>query len=77
MTHVLELKRISELIPVELWLLFVLVAKTEPRMIAPMISVVRKQVGMANLFLRCQGRLLSVMKNTFRKICDLTYSVFG
>ena len=39
-----------------------LVPKTEPTMLATMSRVVNKQIGMINLFLRYQERLLSVME---------------
>jgi hypothetical protein len=48
-----------------------LVPKIEPRMIAATDRKVAKQIGMANLFLRYQERLLNMMKslikNTGRK----------
>ncbi len=51
-----ELIRISKIVPDGLML--DLVPKTEPRMIAPINRTVNKQIGMANLFLRYQWRLL-------------------
>ncbi len=49
-----------------------LVPKTEPRMIAAMSRAVNKQIGIVNLFLRYQSRLVNVTKivtkNTVRKI---------
>jgi hypothetical protein len=59
-----ELKRISKIVPVEL--LLKLVPKTEPRMIAPMKRVVNKQIGMMNLFLRYQRRLVNIMKSLIK-----------
>ncbi len=58
--------RISKILPEELML--VLVPKTEPRMIAATSKILNKQIGMANLFLRYQGRLVNVMKNLHKKI---------
>jgi hypothetical protein len=62
-------KKIPKKLPVGLML--VLVPKTELRMIAAMIRIVEKQIGIVNLFLRYQGRLGNVMnvsiKNTIRK----------
>jgi hypothetical protein len=48
--------------------MLVLVPKTEPRMIAATSKILNKQIGMANLFLRYQGRLVNVMKNLHKKI---------
>jgi hypothetical protein len=63
-----ELKITSKIVPVVLDL----VPKMEPTMTAAIIRIVNKQSGMANLFLRYQGRLINVMnnfiKNTVRKI---------
>ncbi len=64
LSPILELKIISKIVPVEL--LLDLVPKTEPRMIAPMKRVVNKQIGMMNLFLRYQGRLVNIMKSLIK-----------
>jgi hypothetical protein len=60
----------KEIVPVGL--ILDLVPKTEPRMIAPMIRVVNKHIGMTTLFLPYQGRLVNIMENpikdTVRKI---------
>jgi hypothetical protein len=47
--------------------MLVLVPKTEPRMIAAISKILNKQIGMANLFLRYQGRLVNVMKILHKK----------
>jgi hypothetical protein len=58
-----------------------LVPKIEPIMITAITRVVNKQIGMMNLFVRYQGRLVNVMKNviknTIRKRCDYTYMILG
>jgi hypothetical protein len=60
----------KEIVPVGL--ILDLVPKTEPRMIAPMIRVASKHIGITNLFLPYQGRLANIMENpikdTVRKI---------
>ncbi len=65
-----ELKIRSKIVLAEL--LFNLVPKTEPRMIAPTTRIANKQVGMTNLFFRYQGLIVntinSSIKNTFREI---------
>jgi hypothetical protein len=70
MQFTVKLKRIAKTIPDGLML--VLVPKIEPRTIAPMNRVVNKPIGMANVFLRYQIRLVNEMKsfikNTVRKI---------